>query len=165
MTLLDMNLGILGGTNDHLSNSSQYHRRDSSLSSLGDSQQRRRSSNDNLEDEDEVTSLSSASKTNYAENPDAGTNCQVISHSDWEADNDVIRQAKEFEEQILSKLKSTKDMEIALRRTRAVNALAHTLALAEGERGCFEVVSKLIVPLFKIDGCAFVLLKVRAYYS
>ena len=52
-------------------------------------------------------------------------------------------------------------MTLLLRRARAVNALAHRLTVAEDETSCFEIVSGLLVPMFRIDGCAFALLKVR----
>ena len=139
--------------NDSKSSSSKQHRRNSSHSS--DNSPSRRSS---FTDEDESLNTH---KIGYAENPESGTNCQVISPSDWEKDEGVIRQAKNFEEQILSKLKSQGEMEMVLRRTRAVNALASQLTLAQDEKACFEVVSNLLVPLFRIDASAFLMTKVR----
>ena len=111
-------------------------------------------------DDDESSVASLSKKKCYAENPDAGTNVQVITSQDWATDDVVIQQAKEFEVQILNKLRDREEMVMALRRTRAVNALAHTLTVAKDEKACFEVASRLLVPLFKIDGCAFVLTKV-----
>ncbi|KAL7534322.1 hypothetical protein ACHAXR_005794, partial [Thalassiosira sp. AJA248-18] len=95
----------------------------------------------------------------YADNPDAGTNYEVITEEDWAADTEIIQQAKDFDEQILSKLSNEEEMLMLLRRTRAVNALAHTLTLAKDERDCYEQVSRLLVPLFRIDGCGFALRK------
>lgn len=112
-------------------------------------------------DDDESSVASLSKKKCYAENPDAGTNVQVITSQDWATDDVVIQQAKEFEVQMLNKLRDREEMVMALRRTRAVNALAHTLTVAKDEKACFEVASRLLVPLFKIDGCAFVLTKVR----
>jgi hypothetical protein len=139
--------------------SANGHRRFSSISNDSSSLASR---NGFIEEED-TSSLSSSrsKKKSYAENPNSGTNCQVISAQDWETDDTVLRQAKDFEEQILSKLRNSQDMVMALRRTRAVNALAHTLTMAKDEKECFEVVSRLLVPLFKIDACGFLLAKVR----
>jgi hypothetical protein len=111
------------------------------------------------------SAMSSISRRSYRieeeENEDCSvTNCQIITAEEWAADEAFIQQTKEFDEQILPKLTSKEDMEMACRRSRAVIALAHALAVAEDERACFEVVSQSIVPLFRIDGCAYALLKV-----
>jgi hypothetical protein len=71
----------------------------------------------------------------------------------------VIRQQRETDA-FMSKLKGREDMEMAYRRSKAVNSLAHALAEAKDEKACFEVVSRLIVPLFQIDGCCYALVKV-----
>ena len=91
--------------------------------------------------------------------PTAGTNCHVITHSDWETHAAVI-QAKTFEEKYLSKIDNKEDLDIALRRTWAVNTLAQSLTVAEDEKSCLEVASMMLVPLFKIDMCAYLLKKV-----
>ena len=96
----------------------------------------------------------------YAENPEAGTNCQVITENDWAADDEIIGQSRVFEQEILSKIDTLEDMKIMLRRSAAINALAQALARAKDEKSCFECVSSLIVPLFQIDGCAYGLVKV-----
>ena len=136
--------------------SNGHHRHTSSLSTSLDGQHRVSFAID----EEEECSFSS--KTNYTGMiiPTAGTNCHVIAHSDWETHAAVI-QAKTFEEKYLSKIDNKNDLEIALRRTLAVNTLAQSLTAAEDEKTCLEIASTMLVPLFKIDACAYLLKKVR----
>ncbi|KAL7550307.1 hypothetical protein ACHAWF_013547 [Thalassiosira exigua] len=95
----------------------------------------------------------------YTDDPQPGTNVTVITEEEWDADDEIITEAKDFDENVLSKLESKDEMTLLLRRTRAVNALAHRLTVAKDEKSCFEEVSRLIVPLFRIDGCGFALMK------
>jgi hypothetical protein len=92
-------------------------------------------------------------------NPELDRNYQVITAEEWASDDEVIRQQRETDA-FMSKLKGREDMEMAYRRSKAVNSLAHALAEAKDEKACFEVVSRLIVPLFQIDGCCYALVKV-----
>lgn len=135
-----------------------HRRNDSESSSIGSLSRRSFA----LDDDDEA-SLSNLSRHNklYAENPDTGTHVQIITPQEWATDEMLAQLSREFDEQILNKLRSREDVEMALRRTRAVNALAHALTVAKDETACFEVASRLLVPHFKIDVCAFLLLKVR----
>ena len=85
----------------------------------------------------------------YEADSELGTNTQVISKQELEANEEFIRQNEEFDKEILSKLKDRGDMEMALRRSSAVTSLAHALTMAKDEKACFQVVSELIVPLFQ----------------
>lgn len=89
-----------------------------------------------------------------------GTNTRVISKEEWEANEDFIRQNEAFDKEILSKLKNRDEIEMVLRRSSAVTGLAHALTMANDEKACFEIVSELIVPLFRIDACCYGLMKV-----
>lgn len=62
--------------------------------------------------------------------------------------------------QIGQRMANINELQLLLRRARAINSLAHTLTVAPDEKSCFEEVSRLIVPLFRIDACAFGLMKV-----
>ena len=148
----------LNDTNEHHCSdrsSDGRHRHISSSSSMSDGRHRA-----SLAIDEEERSFSS--KTNCTDMiiPTAGTNCHVIAHSDWETHAAVI-QAKTFEEIYLSKIDNKEELEIALRRTLAVNTLAQSLTVAEDEKSCLEVASMMLVPLFKIDACAYLLKKVR----
>ena len=152
---LRANQQSLNDTNGHhcIYRSSNDDRHMSSSSSMSDG--RRRVSF--AIDEEEERSFSNCTDMII---PTAGTNCHVITHSDWETHAAVI-QAKTFEEKYLSKIDNKEDLEIALRRTWAVNTLAQSLTVAENEKSCLEVASTMLVPLFKIDMCAYLLKKVR----
>ena len=146
----------LNDTNEHhCSSDRSSDGRHGHMSSMSDGRHRA-----SLAIDEEERSFSS--KTNCTDMiiPTAGTNCHVIAHSDWETHAAVI-QAKTFEEMYLSKIDNKEELEIALRRTLAVNTLAQSLTVAEDEKSCLEVASTMLVPLFKIDMCAYLLKKVR----
>ena len=145
----------LNDTNGHhcIDRSSNDDRHISSSSSMSDGRHRVSFAID----EEEERSFSNCTDMII---PTAGTNCHVITHSDWKTHAAVI-QAKTFEEKYLSKIDNKEDLEIALRRTWAVNTLAQSLTVAENEKSCLEVASTMLVPLFKIDMCAYLLKKVR----
>jgi hypothetical protein len=116
----------------------------------------------NLKEEERRGSSASASPNDRyeANKPEMQTNYKVITADEWATDDEFIQQSKECDD-FMSKLKGTEDMEVAFRRSWAVNSLARALAEAKDEKACFEVISSLIVPLFQIDGFAFGLVKVR----
>ena len=95
----------------------------------------------------------------YDENPGEGTKVQVVSEERWFADDEAVMQAEEFDVRILSKLSTLEESQQLLRRTRAVSMLASRLMAAPDEKSCYEVVSRLLVPLFRVDRCSYVLLK------
>lgn len=90
---------------------------------------------------------------------DGGTNVVVLSEQGWFSDDKAVMQAKEFDEQVVSKLKTLDESNLLLHRTRAVSALASRLMAARDEQSCYEVVSSLLVPLFCVDRCSYVLMK------
>lgn len=117
----------------------------------------------NLKEEERRGSSASASPNDRyeANKPEMQTTYKVITADEWATDDEFIQQSNECDD-FLSKLRSTEDiMEVAFRRSWAVNSLARALAEAKDEKACFEVISSLIVPLFQIDGFAFGLVKVR----
>lgn len=87
------------------------------------------------------------------------TEIRVVSDDDWLSDDDAVVQAKEFDEGVLSKITTLEESHQLLRRTRAVSALASRLMAAPDEESCYELVSRLLVPLFEVDCCSFALLK------
>ncbi|KAL7497935.1 hypothetical protein ACHAWT_009444 [Skeletonema menzelii] len=74
-------------------------------------------------------------------------------------DREIIQQAHDFDVKVVSQVNTLQDSKLLLRRTRAVNALASQLMAAPDEESCYEVASKLMVPLFQVDRCAYALLK------
>mmetsp|Transcript_6992 Transcript_6992/g.15428 ORF Transcript_6992/g.15428 Transcript_6992/m.15428 type:complete len:707 (+) Transcript_6992:43-2163(+) len=76
-----------------------------------------------------------------------------------EANEEAIMHAREYDNKVLSKLRTLNEAKLLLHRTRAVAALASRLMAAPDEESCYEVASRLIVPLFCVDRCAFTLLK------
>lgn len=117
--------------------------------------------NDSTQSQSSTHQPSHQADTNPVKNSGTNENVAVITKEEWDANDEITQQSKEFDEQILSRLSSKEEMTLLLRRARAVNALAHRLTVAEDETSCFEIVSQLLVPMFRIDGCAFALLKVR----
>jgi hypothetical protein len=115
----------------------------------------------NLKEDQRRGSSGSASPPDQyeANKPEMQPNYQVITADEWATDDEFIQQSKECDD-FLSKLRSKEDMEVAFRRSWAVNSLARVLAEAKDEKACFEVISQLIVPLFQIDGFAYALVKV-----
>lgn len=95
----------------------------------------------------------------YDTSPDKELRIEVVSEESWFADDADVMQAKEFDERVLSKIDTLEESRLLLRRTRAVAMLAARLMAAPDEAACYEVVSRLLVPLFKVDRCSYVLLK------
>lgn len=95
---------------------------------------------------------------NYDKNP-GGTKLEVVPEEKWFADDEAVMQAREFDERVLSKITTLDESRLLLRRTRTVAALASRLMAAPDETSCYEAVSRLLVPLFKVDRCSYVLLK------
>ncbi len=91
----------------------------------------------------------------YARN---GTNVVVLSEEGSEEDVTVM-ESRIFDEQVLSKLKSLDESKLLLHRTRAVSALASRLMAAPDEESCYDITSRLLVPLFCVDRCSYVFLK------
>jgi len=127
-----------------------------------------------VEDEDDQQNLDS-SKKNYTRpkrrptiTPEPATELhsdvprteiRVVSDEEWLSDDEAVGQAKEFDEGVLSKITTLEESQQLLRRTRAVSALASRLMTAPDEESCYELVSRLLVPIFEVDCCSFALLK------
>ncbi len=73
-----------------------------------------------------------------------GTDVEILSDG-WYEDDKSVMQAKEFDENVLSKLKTLEESHMLLRRTRAVSALASRLMSAPDEQACYDEVSRLLV--------------------
>ncbi|KAL3795342.1 hypothetical protein HJC23_009515 [Cyclotella cryptica] len=91
---------------------------------------------------------------NFAPN---GTNIHVLSEESGLVEDKDIREHAEFDAKVVSKLKSLEESKLLLHRTRAVSALASRLMAAPDEEACYEVVSRLLVPLFHVDRCSYAL--------
>ncbi|KAL7548925.1 hypothetical protein ACHAWF_012193 [Thalassiosira exigua] len=94
------------------------------------------------------STLSETSITNVVVLPDQGM-----------SDDKAVVQARTFVDHVLSKLTTLEECKMLLHRTRAVSALAPRLMAAPDEQSCYELASRLLVPLFCVDRCSYVLLK------
>ncbi|KAL7528590.1 hypothetical protein ACHAXR_002522 [Thalassiosira sp. AJA248-18] len=94
--------------------------------------------------------------TSYADN---GTNVVVLSEQDKSSVDAAVLDYKEFDEHVVSKLVTFDECKQLLHRTRSVSALASRLMAAPDEEACYEVASRLLVPLFCVDRCSYVLMK------
>mmetsp|Transcript_17356 Transcript_17356/g.32533 ORF Transcript_17356/g.32533 Transcript_17356/m.32533 type:complete len:397 (-) Transcript_17356:17-1207(-) len=92
----------------------------------------------------------------YAEN---GTNVMVLSEQGFLADDKAVMRAREFDKQVVSTIATLEESKLLLHRTRVVSALAPPLMAAPDEESCYKVVSRLLVPLFRVDRCSYALLK------
>ena len=91
---------------------------------------------------------------------DMGTNVVILPKEGYlPDDSEIIQQAHDFDAKVVSKVNTLQDSTLLLRRTRAVNALAAQLMAAPDEESCYQVASRLMVPLFRVDRCAYALLK------
>lgn len=89
-----------------------------------------------------------------------GTGQQRANYAEMFIDDEkALRRSQKFEEHVVSKLTSLEESKLLLHRTRAISALASPLMAAADEEACYEVVSKLLVPLFRVDRCSYALLK------
>eukprot|EP00956_Cyclotella_meneghiniana_P044633 scaffold327319_cov89-Cyclotella_meneghiniana.AAC.2 len=89
-----------------------------------------------------------------------GTNVVILPKEGYlPDDSEIIQQAQDFDVNVVSKVNTLQDSKLLLRRTRAVNALASQLMAAPDEESCYQVASRLMVPLFQVDRCAYALLK------
>jgi hypothetical protein len=84
---------------------------------------------------------------------------EVVSEESWFADDADIIQVREFDERVLSKISTLEESRMYLRRTRAVSMLSSRLMAAPDEKSCYEIVSRLLVPLFHVDRISYVLMK------
>lgn len=84
---------------------------------------------------------------------------EIVSEEGWFAEEDDMIQAREFDERVLSKISSLDESRMYLRRTRAVSLLSSRLMAAPDEKTCYEIVSRLLVPLFNVDRISYVLMK------
>ena len=84
---------------------------------------------------------------------------EVVSEESWFDDDADIIQAQEFDERVLSRIDSLEESRMYLRRTRAVSLLSSRLMAAPDEKSCYEIVSRLLVPLFHVDRISYVLMK------
>ena len=91
----------------------------------------------------------------YARN---GTKVVVLSE-EGSGEDVTVMESRIFDEQVLSKLKSLDESKLLLHRTRAVSALASRLMAAPDEESCYDITSRLLVPLFCVDRCSYVFLK------
>ena len=73
-------------------------------------------------------------------------------------EDDAVRDLEEFESTVVSKITDLKESLTLLRRTRTVAKISHRLMAAPDETACFEEVTKLFVPLFRVDRCSYALL-------
>ncbi|KAL7484927.1 hypothetical protein ACHAW6_010530 [Cyclotella cf. meneghiniana] len=85
------------------------------------------------------------------------TNVHVLSEENGLVDDKDIREHAEFDSKVVSKLETLEESKLLLHRTRAVSALASRLMAAPDEEACYNVVSRLLVPLFHVDRCSFAL--------
>ena len=84
-----------------------------------------------------------------------GTNVTILPKEGYlPDDSEIVQQAQDFDVQVISKVNTLHDSKLLLRRTRAVNALASQLMAAPDEESCYQVASRLMVPLFGVDRCA-----------
>mmetsp|Transcript_7420 Transcript_7420/g.15293 ORF Transcript_7420/g.15293 Transcript_7420/m.15293 type:complete len:681 (+) Transcript_7420:230-2272(+) len=106
-----------------------------------------------------ATSVDSTDETDLTEESRTcdGTSVKVLSEGYYEDDTSIM-QAKEFDANVLAKLTTLEESHMLLRRTRAVSALASRLMGAPDEQACFEEVTKLLVPLFRVDRASYALL-------
>ncbi|KAL3790097.1 hypothetical protein HJC23_013608 [Cyclotella cryptica] len=95
----------------------------------------------------------------YDKEPLGEVKIEVVSEEGWFADDTDVMQAREFDERVLSKIGSVEESYMYLRRTRAVSMLSSRLMAAPDEKSCYEIVSRLLVPLFHVDRCSYVLMK------
>ncbi|KAL7517256.1 hypothetical protein ACHAWX_002192 [Stephanocyclus meneghinianus] len=99
------------------------------------------------------------SNDRYDKDPLGEVKIEVVSEEGWFADDADVMQAREFDERVLSKIGSVEESHMYLRRTRAVSMLSSRLMAAPDEKSCYEIVSRLLVPLFHVDRCSYVLMK------
>ena len=92
----------------------------------------------------------------YARN---GTKVVVLSGEEGSEEDVTVMESRMFDEQVLSKLKCLDESKLLLHRTRAVGALASRLMAAPDEESCYDITSRLLVPLFCVDRCSYVFLK------
>jgi hypothetical protein len=85
------------------------------------------------------------------------TNVHVLSEESGLVDDKDIREHAEFDAKVVSKLETLEESKLLLHRTRAVSALASRLMAAPDEDACYDVVSRLLVPLFHVDRCSYAL--------
>lgn len=90
---------------------------------------------------------------------DPGTQIHITAEEGWFFDDKAVMQAREFDERVLSKITTVEESHQLLRRMRAVSSLASRLMAAPDETSCYDIVSRLLVPLFEVDRCSYVLLK------
>ncbi|KAL7462136.1 hypothetical protein ACHAXS_002527 [Conticribra weissflogii] len=90
---------------------------------------------------------------------DSGTKIHITAEEGWFSDDKAVMQAREFDERVLSKITTVEESHRLLRRMRAVASLASRLMAAPDETSCYDIVSRLLVPLFEVDRCSYVLLK------
>jgi hypothetical protein len=84
---------------------------------------------------------------------------EIVSEEGWFSEHDDEILARQFDEQVLSKIGSLEESRMYLRRTRAVSLLSSRLMAAPDEKTCYEIVSRLLVPLFHVDRISYVLMK------
>lgn len=87
-----------------------------------------------------------------------GTNVVVLSEQGRISDSAVM-QAQQFDDQVVSKLVTLEESKVLLHRTRSVSALASRFMAAPDEDACYDVATSLLVPLFRVDRCSYVLMK------
>lgn len=98
-------------------------------------------------------------QSGYDIDPSCHAKIEVVSEEGWFAEEEEEILAKEFDERVLLKISSPEESRMYLRRTRAVSMLSSRLMSASDEKSCYEIVSRLLVPLFHVDRISYVLMK------
>ncbi len=113
----------------------------------------------NVDSRDNLTSLDE-----YPNNHDEvytetnGTSIMVLSELDVFKEDTTVKMARKFDEQVVSKITKLEDCKLFLHRSRAVSALISRLMVAPDEDACYEIASRLLVPLFRAHGCGYAML-------
>ncbi len=87
-----------------------------------------------------------------------GTRVMVLSELDVVKEDTTVMMARRFDDLVVSKISKLEDCKLLLHRTRAVSALISRLMMSPDEDSCYEIATRLLVPLFHVHGCSFAML-------
>jgi hypothetical protein len=87
-----------------------------------------------------------------------GPNVVVLSELDVVTEDTTVMMARKFDDLVVSKISKLEECKLLLHRTRAVSALVSRLMIAPDEDSCYEITTRLIVPLFRVHGCSYAML-------
>jgi hypothetical protein len=87
-----------------------------------------------------------------------GTNITVLSEQDTVEKDTSVMMVRKFDELVVSKITELKECKLLLHRTRAVSSLISRLMVAPDEDSCYEITTRLLVPLFHVHGCSYAML-------